>query len=128
MVDFRGCFYSTVSKSKLDRFSHKSPTLLAIQLLVNHKTDRTNENSCGLNSHIFNSHFSIKSKPLYRGFLSKFKFRYFRTTPQQADGAFAQNLVGQNTDYHEFSKNKKQRPFSANKENHAASRRGILLD
>ena len=32
-------------------------------------------------------------------------FPYFRTTPQQADGAFARKLVGQSTDYHEFFKN-----------------------
>ena len=30
------------------------------------------------------------------------KIPYFRTTPQQADGAFARKLVGQSTDYHEF--------------------------
>jgi hypothetical protein len=44
------------------------------------------------------------------------KIRYFWTTPQQADGAFAQKLVGQSTDYHEFSKNKKLHPFRVDKE------------
>ena len=46
----------------------------------------------------------------------KSKIRYFRTTPQQADGAFARKLVGQSTDYHEFFKNKALRPFRADKE------------
>jgi hypothetical protein len=54
---------------------------------------------------------------------SKLKIRYFRITPQQADGAFARKLVGQGTDHHEFSKKKNLRPFRANKETHAASRR-----
>ncbi|CAN5627991.1 hypothetical protein BH20ACI4_BH20ACI4_31470 [soil metagenome] len=42
---------------------------------------------------------------------NKLKIRYFRTTPQQADGVFARKLVGQSTDYHEFSKNKELSPF-----------------
>ncbi len=46
-------------------------------------------------------------KAIYQNGVSKLKIRYFWTTPQQADGAFAQKLVGQSTDYHEFSKNKK---------------------
>jgi hypothetical protein len=54
-------------------------------------------------------------------------FPYFRTTPQQADGAFARKLVVQSTYYHEFFKNKELRPFRAAKETHSASRRGILF-
>jgi len=57
---------------------------------------------------------------------NKLKIRYFRTTPQQADGVFARKLVGQSTDYHEFSKN--LRPYRATKETRDASSRGIILN
>jgi hypothetical protein len=45
--------------------------------------------------------------------LNKLEIRYFQTSPQQADWIFARKLVGQSTDYHEFSKN--LRPYIATK-------------